>query len=724
MNTNNTGIGEAINRVDGRLKVTGMAKYCTEFHVDNMVYAQGLSSTISAGRITGVGTSEAEKQPGVLKIITYQNADKLKTFSEEMPVPSTDGLSPVLQTPKIHYFGEFIGAVVAETFEQAQYAARLVKFSYEEDEPKSIFDKHEKDAYKPENINSGAKTDTSWGDVEKGLADSAVTIEAEYNTPIEHHHPMELHAIIASWENGEVKAYLSTQMVDNAVTTIAETFMIPKDNVRVITPYIGGGFGSKLQAREHATLGILASKMVGRPVQLTVTRQGMFTHVGYRQHNRQYMRLGADKDGKLLALSHQTVAQTSTYEEFQEQSGSISRTLYGPPNSLVTHRLMTLNLPSPRWMRAPGEAPGSFALESAMDELAYALKMDPVEFRIKNDTQKDLSTDKPYSSRLLIECLKIGAERFGWKDKWKQEPRSNRNGNWLVGYGMAASSRKSPYSKTNAKVILDRDGDTIHATVELDGTDIGTGSYTIVAQTAAEYLDIPVEQVTVNLGDSKYPVTPGSGGSWGAACYTNATYAACTAAKDKLRENTSLGEDASTAELMKAKNVNSLTAAGVAEPSSEFEDHSVYSFGANFAEVWVDEDTGMVRLKKYINTASAGKILNPKTAYSQVIGGITWGLGMALTEHSIVEPNYGNFITRTLADYHVPVNLDLADIEVIFIPEEDKIANPLGVKGIGELGITSVGAAIANAVFNATGKRVRDLPITPEKLTKMKVQTA
>ena len=273
-------------------------------------------------------------------------------------------------------------------------------------------------------------------------------------------------------------------------------------------------------------------------------------------------------------------------------------------------------------------------------------------------------------------------------------------------------------------MILDRDGDTIHATVELDGTDIGTGSYTIVAQTAAEYLDIPVEQVTVNLGDSKYPVTPGSGGSWGAACYTNATYAACTAAKDKLRENTTLGEDASTADLMKAKNVTTFTAAGVAEPSSEFEEHSVYSFGANFAEVWVDEDTGMVRLKKYINTASAGKILNPKTAYSQVIGGITWGLGMSLTEHSIVEPNFGNFITRSLADYHVPVNLDLADIEVIFIPEEDKIANPLGVKGIGELGITSVGAAIANAVFNATGKRVRDLPITPEKLTKMKVQTA
>ena len=719
-----SGIGNPIDRIDGRLKVMGKAKYASEFPIENVVFAQGLTSTIAAGRITAVDTSEAENQPGVLKVITHKNAMKLKTFGDTFPQPSPDGLSPVLQTPEIHYYGEFIGVVVAETFEQANYAARLVKFTYEENQPKVDFKKHENEAYAPESINGGSKTDTSWGDVEEGMANAAATVDVVYNTPIEHHHPMELHAIIAAWDGDKVTAYLSSQMVENAVKTISKTFMIPKENVRVITPYVGGGFGSKLQAREHATLGIMASKLVGRPVQITVTRQQMFTTVGYRQHNKQHMRLGADKEGNLTALVHETVSETSVTEEFQEQCGAMSRMLYKTPNSLVTHRLMKLNLPSPRWMRAPGEAPGSFALESAMDELAFALKMDPVKLRIKNDTQQDLSIDKPFSSRQFAECIKIGAEKFDWKNKWKPEPRSNKEGNWLIGYGMSGSSRKSPYSESSAQILLNLEGNTLNATVELDATDIGTGSYTIIAQTASEYLDIPVEQITVNLGDSDFPVTPGSGGSWGAASFCNGVRAACEAAKKELKEKGNSSSE-SVVDLMKAANVNEFKAKGTAKPTEEFDKHSVYSFGANFAEVWVDEFSGMVRLKHFVNVGSAGKILNPKTAYSQIIGGITWGLGQALTEHSTVEPNHGNFITRTLADYHVPVNLDLGKIDVIFLPEDDKIANPMGVKGIGELGITSIAAAIANAVFNATGKRVRDLPITPDKLIKKEaVQSA
>lgn len=723
MNTQ-TGTGNPINRIDGKLKVMGKAKYSSEFPVENLVYAQGIISTIASGKITAIDTSEAEKQEGVLKIITYQNAMDLKTFGDSFPRPSTDGLSPVLQTPEIHYYGEYIGVVVAETFEQASHAARLVKVSYAETTPKIDFKKHEDEAYAPEKINGGSKTDTSWGNIEQGLAEAAVTIDATYNTPIEHHHPMELHNIIAKWEGDKLTAYLSSQMVENAVKTISKTFQIPAKNVRVITPYVGGGFGSKLQAREHATLGIMAAKMVNKPVQFTVTRHEMFTTVGYRQHNKQRMRLGADQEGNLTALAHHTVSETSVTEEFQEQCGAMSRMLYKTPNSSVTHRLMKLNLPSPRWMRAPGEAPGSFALESAMDELAYALQMDPVELRIKNDTQHDLSVDKPFSSRQFIECLRIGAQKFDWQNKWRSEPRSNRDGDWLIGYGMSGSSRKSPYDESSAQLILNRDEDTVTAIIELDATDIGTGSYTIIAQTVAEYLDIPVEGVTVQLGDSNYPVTPGSGGSWGAASYCNGARVACMNARKELTQKTGGTENESFLELLKKANLETYSTKGTAKPTEEFDDYSVYSFGANFAEVWVDAYTGMVKLKHFVNVGSAGKILNPKTAYGQIIGGITWGVGQALTEHTEIEPNHGNFITRSFADYHVPVNLDLGKIEVIFLPEDDKIANPMGVKGIGELGITSIAAAIANAIYNATGTRVRDLPITPDKLIQKNKKTA
>lgn len=716
--------GASVNRLEGALKVMGKAKYSSEFAIDNLAFAQGIQSTISAGKITSIDTSLAEKQEGVIKIITHENALKLKGYGGRFEEPDTKSISPSLQTPDVHYYGEYIGVVVAETFEQARYAANLVKVTYAKSEPKFIFDEHLDELYMPKEINDKAKTNTQWGDVEKGLKDAYKTIDVTYNTPVEHHHPMELHNIIATWEGDKVIAYASTQIVAHAVKTIADTFEIPEDNVRVITPYVGGGFGSKLQLREHGTLGIMASKMVGRPVQLTVTRHEMFTAVGFRQHNRQHMRLGADKEGNLTALSHETSAATSTYEEFQEPCGAISQTLYNTPNSLVTHKLMKLNLPSPRWMRAPGEAPGSFALESAMDELAYKLQMDPAEFRIKNDTQHDLSVDKPFSSRQFVECIRIGAEKFDWKNKWKPTPGHTKKENWLVGYGMSGSSRQSPYMESSALIKLKLDNDKVQVIVQTDATDIGTGSYTIIGQTISEYLDIPLEQISVELGDSKFPKTPGSGGSWGAASYTNGAKVACDNAINTLKTLASTSEDLSVIELMKKADLTEFEAKGTAGPTEEFENYSVYSFGANFCEVWVDEYSGMVRLEHFVNVGSAGKILNPKTAYGQIIGGITWGLGQALTEHSQVEPNHGNFITRSFADYHVPVNLDLGKIDVIFLPEDDYIANPMGVKGIGELGITSIAAAIANAVFNATGKRVRDLPITPEKIMKTKMEVA
>ncbi len=716
---NKSGVGQAIDRVEGHLKVTGKAKYASEFPVENKVYAQGINSTVAKGTITSIDTSEAEKIEGVLEIITYKNAEKLKNFEEDMVAIATDTIAPVLQSNKVHYYGEYVGLVVAETFEQAQHAARLVKFEYSEDRDPAIhFDKLRSKAYKP-----NEKSDYSRGDIEKGLAEADEVIDETYNTPIEHHHPMELHAVIASWDNGKVTAYASQQMVDDATIAISETFQIPKKDVRVVSAFVGGGFGSKLNVERHVTLAVMAAKMVGRPVQMTVTRTQMFTNTGLRQHNEQHMRIGAKKDGTLTALGHDTLSHTSANLEFQEACGMVSKMLYNVPNNKVTHRLIPMNIQTPFAMRAPGEATGSYALECAMDEMAYKLKMDPIEFRIKNDTQTDLSKDQPFSSRLLVECLRIGAKKFGWENR-KMEPGTNQDGNWLIGYGVSAASRNAPYQETHSKVILDMEGDEVSATIQMDATDIGTGSYTIIAQTASEYLGIPVEQITVELGDSDFPVTPGSGGSWGAASYCNGARAACENAVSELKKKQNISEDdeVSIAELLKRNDLSKYVAEGSAEPSEEFENHSVFSFGANFSEVWVDKDTGMWKIKRMVNVGSAGKILNPKTAYGQIIGGLTMGAGMAIAEQTKVEPNFGNFITRSFADYHVPVNLDLANIDVIFLPEEDKIANKMGIKGIGELGITSVAASIGNAIFNATGKRMRDLPITPEKLIMAKAE--
>ena len=716
---NESATGKAIDRVEGHLKVTGMAKYASEFPIKDKVYGQGLNSTIAKGEIVSIDTSEAEKLPGVLKIITYKNAEKLKTFDKQMTKVSTTSIAPVLQTNMVHFYGEYVGLVVAETFEQAQYAARLVKFKYKKDANPAIhLEKLRAKAYKP-----NEKSDYSRGDLKAGLAAADEKLEVTYNTPIEHHHPMEMHAVIASWDNGKVTAYASQQIVNDATIAISDTFQIPKKDVRVVAAYVGGGFGSKLNVERHVIMAVMAAKMVGKPVQVTVTRQQMFTNTSLRQHNEQKMKVGAKKDGTLTALSHETLSHTSPTLEFQEACGLGTQMLYKVPNNFVTHRLVPLNIQTPFAMRAPGEATGSFALESAMDEMAWKLRMDPIDFRVKNDTQTDPSNNKPFSSRLLVECLRIGAEKFGWKDR-KTEPRSNKKGNWLIGHGVSAAARSSPYLKTNSKVILALDGDKVNATVQMDATDIGTGSYTIIAQTASEYLGIPVEQVKVELGDSNFPVTPGSGGSWGAASFCNGAMAACVNAIKTLKQNRNIKEEEEVelADLMKKNQLTKFEAEGSAGPSKEFDEHSVYSFGANFSEVWVDKDTGMFRIKRMVNVGAAGKILNPKTAYGQIIGGLTMGVGMAQAEQTRIEPNFGNFITRSFADYHVPVNLDMANIDVVFLPEDDKIANKMGVKGIGELGITSVAASIANAIFNATGKRMRDLPITPEKLIEAKIE--
>ncbi|MBD2772742.1 xanthine dehydrogenase family protein molybdopterin-binding subunit [Iningainema tapete] len=711
-------ISKPIDRVDGFLKVTGQAKYAAEFPVKNVTYGFPVQSTIAAGKIKDIDTSVAEKSAGVLAVITHKNALKLAPRPEPVtPQNRATRSIPILQDTRIYQFGQYIGVVVAETYEQARSAAQLVKVVYETEKPLVDFDENLPKAYKPPIINAGYPTDTQKGDVETALKTADFTLEETYQTPIEHHHPMEAHSTIAVWENGKLTLYDSTQMVENPKQAVANTFQIPKENIRVFAPFIGGGFGSKIAAGAHIILAVMAAQVTQRPVKIVLTRQMMQTNVGLRQINRQKMRLGASKDGKLTAIAHETVTHTSVDEEFVEQSGVMTRMMYDAPNSLVTHRVFPLNVQVPRWTRAPGEAPGSFALESAMDELAYKLQLDPIEFRLKNEPAKNPENGKPWASRSLIEAMKVGAEKFGWS-KRKFAPRSNKQGRWLVGYGMAGVSRGAPFRETSARVKLTRKNNDVKAVIEMGATDIGTGSYTIIAQAAAESLGLPIEKIEVVIGDSSLPPTPGSGGSWGAGCFSNAAYAACEKAKTDLQAQIKVNfvKAPTIAELMTAGNINEFQAEVTEKPSAEFAKYAHFSFGANFCEVWVDESLGIVKIPRFLMAAAAGRILNPKTAASQVIGGIVWGIGQALTEESTLDARYGNFTTRTLADYHVPVNLDIGTVETIFINEEDKIVNRLGVKGIGELGITSVAAAIANAVFNATGKRLRDLPLTPDKL--------
>ncbi len=710
-------IGAPINRIDGRLKVTGKATYAAEFPVSNLAYGFPVQSTIAAGEIVSIDVSAASMSAGVLKIITHENALKLAPRPSVTPANRMTRSNPVLQNTRIHCYGQYVGLVVAETYEQARLAARLVKVSYKTEKPIIDFDENVKRAYKPAIINAGYPTDTSWGNLENGLQQSAEILSETYETPIEHHHPMEPHASIAAFQGEKLIVYESTQMLGPTLEGIANTFNIPKANIQVLSPYIGGGFGSKLQPREHLMLTVMAAKMLNRPVKTAITRQMMQTNVGLRQLNRQKMRLGVTRVGKLTALAHETLTHTSVDEEFVEQTGVISRMMYAVPNSLVTHRVFTTHIQVPRWTRAPGETPGSFALESAMDELAYKLKLDPVEFRIKNEPEKNPENNKPWASRSLIECMKTGAEKFGW-NKRKLEPRANKQGNWLVGYGMAAASRGAPYRETSARVKLTRQNNDVRAVIEMAATDIGTGSYTIIAQTAAESLGLPVEKISVRIGDSALPPTPGSGGSWGAGSYTSAVDAVCEKVKSELQSRVKVNfvKAPTVAEFMTAGNINEFQTEVTEKPSKESENYAHFSFGAHFVEVWVDESLGIVKIPRIVTTVAAGTILNEKTARSQILGGVVWGIGQAMTEESVLDSRYGSYVTRTFADYHVPVNADVGEIEVYFLPEEDKIINRLGVKGIGELGITSVAAAIANAIFNATGKRVRDLPITPDKL--------
>ncbi|MEP7144561.1 MAG: xanthine dehydrogenase family protein molybdopterin-binding subunit [Ferruginibacter sp.] len=707
MNEPGKNIGQGFDRIDGILKVTGTANYATDYKIKNIAYAVIFKSTIAAGEIMNIDTSEAEKAAGVLTVITHKNAPKLN-------VKGGIRGGALLQGPNIEFYGQHIGLVVADSFEQARYAALLVKVDYKKTDARTDFDKLEKEAVVPKDKD---KADMIRGDVETAFANGEYTIEAVYETPIEHHHPMEPHATIAVWEGEKLTLYNGAQIVNGAQRAAAATLKISPENVRVITPFIGGGFGSKGGQWANIVLAAVAAKMANRPVKLALARHQMFNSVGLRQRNRQKIRLAATKDGKLTALAHETRTHCASDNEFIEPCGDCSKLMYETPNSLITYRVVPMNIILPTYTRGPGKSTGSFAIESAMDELAFKLNMDPIEFRLKNEPAKDPSNGKPWSSRATVQCLREGARVFGW-EKRKMQPGQISEGNYLVGYGVSAGTYPTRQQETSAIVKLTRKGKDVKAAIELAASDLGTGTHTILAQTAADALGLTMKQIDIKIGDSDLPPAAGSVGSVGAASFANAVNDACIKITEELIAKS--GKDflvrPTAAQMMISENIAAFETRVDAKPPSDAGKYSSNAFNANFAEVWVNKSTGMVKVHRFLAVTGAGKILNPKTARSQIIGGNVWGIGMALTEESLIDPRWGNFITRSFADYHVPSNLDIGTMETIFIDEEDKIPNKLGIKGIGEVAIVGVAAAIANAVFNATGKRIRELPITPDKL--------
>ena len=707
-------VGRPHDRIDGPLKTTGTARYAYEWHEEspNAAYGYIVGSAIAKGRLTALDTDAAQKAPGVLAVITASNAGALGKGDKNT--------ARLLGGPTIEHYHQAIALVVAETFEQARAAASLVQAHYRRNKGAySLADEKQAVSQPPEDT-----PDKNVGDFDGAFSSAAVKIDATYTTPDQSHMAMEPHASMAVWDGNKLTLWTSNQMIDWCRTDLAKTLKVPVENVRIISPYIGGGFGGKLFLRSDALLAALAARAVKRPVKVMLPRPTIPNNTTHRPATLQHLRIGADQSGKITAISHESWSGNlpgGTPETAVQQS----ELLYAGANRHTGLRLATLDLPEGNAMRAPGEAPGLMALEIAIDELAEKAGIDPVEFRILNDTQVDpADPTRRFSRRQLIECLRTGADKFGWKQR-NATPGQVRDGEWLVGHGVAAGFRNNLLEKSGARVHLEPNGT---VTVETDMTDIGTGSYTILAQTAAEMLGVPLEQVAVHLGDSSFPVSAGSGGQWGANTSTSGVYAACV----KLREMiaSAVGFDPEQSQFADGKITNGTrsatlheaTAGGrlTAEESIEFgtlsKEYQQSTFAGHFVEVGVHSATGEVRVRRMLAVCAAGRILNPKTARSQVIGAMTMGMGAALMEELAVDDRLGYFVNHDMAGYEVPVHADIPKQEVIFLDDTDPISSPMKAKGVGELGLCGVSAAIANAVYNATGIRVRDYPITLDKL--------
>ncbi|WP_037381097.1 xanthine dehydrogenase family protein molybdopterin-binding subunit [Sinorhizobium americanum] len=735
-------IGQLIARIDGPLKVTGRATYAYEHAVEGAAFGYILGATIAKGRIIEIDTAKAEQAPGVLHVMTYRNVPAQPEFGPAVTptVPEVfTRARPMLSSDRVRFYDEPVALVVAETFEAGRAAAGLISVRYEE--ARGAFDLSARlaDAYTPKRTNAGFETDSAIGDFDGAFAAAPVKVDATYRTPYEHHNPMEPHATLAVWSGDEVTIYTSAQTLANFRAGLASTLDIPPERVRIVSPFIGGGFGSKLIIHADTTLAALAARVLRRPVKVALTRQQMFANAGHRAEMVQQVRLGADLDGRLTSIGHDVWSATSSFEEFCEQTAVFGRSLYAAPNRLTRHRLVPVDLNRGEWMRSPGEAPGMLAFECAVDELAERLGLDPIELRIRNEPSEDPERGVPFSTRNLVACMQEGARRFGW-DRRNPTPGRIREGRKLVGYGMAAAIRPNYIGATTARVAIDATG---RVTAELDMTDIGTGTYTILTQIAAESLGVPMAAVKVELGDSRFPRTAGSGGSWGAASAGSALHNACNTLKERIMEAARSSDrspllgagdvapsfvggeirvgdrSASLSDLIGRIAPEGIEATGsvaAARDTESYKAYSHHSYGAHFAEVAVDGDTGEIRMRRMLSVIGAGRILNAKTARSQILGGMAWGIGAALMEETVLDRRYGHFVNHDLAEYHVPVNGDVPEMEVVFLEEFDDKANPLGSKGLGELGVCGSGAAIANAVYNATGVRVREFPITLDKV--------
>jgi xanthine dehydrogenase YagR molybdenum-binding subunit len=683
-------IGQARERIDGRAKVRGIAPYSYEHLVGDALYLYPVRSTIARGRIREIDTSEALQIPGVVAVLTHENAPRLRS--------DADREMWILQSDKVNYRGQFIGAVVADSDEIAREAAAAVRVSYDEQVPDTRLGADRDDLYKPEIVNGEYQADSWRGDPYAAFASAPIMLDETYTTPMEHNNPMEPHATVARWQGGELALYDSTQSVHGVRDGMAELFGLPPDRIRVLTAHVGGGFGAKGWYHSNVVLAVLAAQMVeGRPVKFALTRQEMFAIPGYRTPTIQRIRLGADANGRLSAILYDAVEETSKIKEFAEQTATPTRSMYAAENLETSHRLAALDLPVPTWMRAPGECPGMFGLESAMDELAIRCGLDPIELRIRNEPRVDPESGKPFSSRNLVACLREGASRFGWENR-VPSPRTRLVNGWWVGTGVASSVYpvyRMPGSEARINSLAGG-----RYRVQIGAVDLGTGTWTTLGQIAADALRVSPDSIDVEIGDSALPTASVAGGSSGMTSWGSAIVAAAEAFREQHGTNPEPGESAHAR----------------TPENPDADRYAMSAYGAQFAEVRVHADTGEIRVPRMLGVFAAGRIINPRTAQSQFLGGMTMGLSMALFEESVLDPRFGHVVNHDFASYHIATNADVGSMEATWINEEDSHVNAMGSKGIGEIGIVGTAAAIANAAYHATGIRVRDLPITPDKM--------
>ncbi len=730
-----------IDRVDGIQKVTGTAKYSAEYDFPGMVYGVLATSNITKGIINAIDTKAAENAPGVLAVITHLNCPELPGYKS---TPEQDKLVPTKKGYKvfadniIRFNGQPIAIVVADTFERATHAASLIKANYTKEKHNTDFD---------EAIKSGTPLEgNNFKEYVRGEANAwinaPVKIEAEYTMPIEVHLPMEIHGITVVWDGEDkVTLYEKTQSLSGTQRNIVRTFGLKEENVRIITQFIGGAFGSAFNTWPHSMAALIAGRKVGKPIKLMLTRNQMFNLVGYRPEAKQKLGLGASADGKLMGITHEAIAMTASYNEFTEGIVNGSRSLYECPNVNTTYKVFPLDLSQPTWMRGPGETTGAFALESAMDELAYALKMDPIEFRLKNYAETDLERKKPYSSKYLKECYELGAEKINWKER-NPEPRSMKEGDWLIGYGTGSGIFSAWRGAAKAVAKLLPDGTMI---LQSGVTDMGPGTATAMTNLAAETMGLSHTKISFEMGDTNLPPGPMQGGSGTTSTLGTAVFAACENMKKKLAamikdnavfhteivhevkvedlvfENgymmlkTDKTKKISYAEVIKSAGLSELE---ISEDSkgNPMLNHSAFSYAVHFVKVKVHSKTGVIKIDRAVSAVDAGKIINNKTAESQIIGAVVGGIGMSLMEEGVIDHRYGRWVNNNFADYHVAVNADVPNIEVLFVDKPDPVLNPIGAKGMGEVGIVGFAAAVTNAIFHATGKRIREIPVTADKL--------